>query len=93
MDALCVTGPAMAALCRVTSEASLRRLNVDPSVITREASHPPYRLSVSGPKVRKTCFGFVDPNSKLAAKRSEVNPVAVNPIPWVHCGFSLSLGG
>jgi len=51
MDALCVTWPAMAALSRVTSEASLRALRVDPASISVEASRPPYRAAVLGPKV------------------------------------------
>ena len=52
MDAVCVTWPAMAALSHVTSEASLRTLGVDPASIRVEASRPPYRAAVLGPKVR-----------------------------------------
>ena len=52
MDALCITWPAMAALSRVTSAASLRALHVDPVSISAETSRPPYRAAVLGPKVR-----------------------------------------
>ena len=50
MDALCVTAPAVEALCHVISQTSLRRLHVDPSSVVIEAPRPPYNIRVPWPE-------------------------------------------